>query len=119
MVSDSPSAPEANTIFWGPDVIGPYTYLAPFNMEVLPDWNFSRYNDPAFNALINEANLLTVTDKTAAIDKFVAAQRMLRDDAAAIYIMDKPDLAVIARDLTGYVPNPAYGFTIPWYEVRR
>ena len=119
MVSDSPAAPAANTIFWGPDIIGPYTYLAPFNMAVLPDWNFSRYDNPAFNALADEANVLAVTDREAANAKFIAAQRMLRDDVAAIFIMDKPDLSVIASDLTGYTPNPAYGFTIPWYEVRR
>ena len=119
MVSDSPTAPEANTIFWGPDVIGPYTYLAPFSMEVLPDYNFSRYDNAEYNALIDEANVLAVTDRDAANEKFVAAQRMLRDDVAAIFIMDKPDLSVVASDLKGYTPNPAYGFTIPWYDVRR
>lgn len=119
MVSDSPDAPEANTIFWGPDIVGPYTYLVPFNMAVLPDWNFSRYDNPAYNALIDEANVLAVTDLEAANAKFIEAQRMLRDDVAAIFIMDKPDLSIIASDLTGYTPNPAYGFTIPWYNVRR
>ena len=119
MVSDSPDAPEANTIFWGPDIVGPYTYLVPFNMAVLPDWNFSRYDNPAYNALIDEANVLAVTDREAANAKFIEAQRMLRDDVAAIFIMDKPDLSIIASDLTGYTPNPAYGFTIPWYNVRR
>ena len=73
MVSDSPMAPEANTIFWGPDVIGPYTYLVPFNMAVLPDWNFSRYDNPEYNALIDEANLLAVTDPAAAEEKFLTA----------------------------------------------
>lgn len=119
MVSDSPTAPAANTIFWGPDVIGPYTYLVPFNMEVLPDWNFSRYDNPEYNALIDEANVLAVTDREAANEKFITAQRMLRDDVAAIFIMDKPDLSIVASDLTGYTPNPAYGFMIPWYDVRR
>ena len=119
MVSDSPTAPEANTIFWGPDVIGPFTYLAPFSMEVLPDYNFSRYDNAEYNALIKEANFLAVTNQQAAIEKFVAAQRLLSEDAAAIFIMDKPDLSVMASDLTGYTPNPAYGFMIPWYDLRR
>jgi peptide/nickel transport system substrate-binding protein len=116
--SGSPTAPAANTIFWGPDVIGPYTYLAPFNMAVLPDWNLSHYDNPEYNALIDEANVLAVTDRQAATEKFIRAQRMLRDDVAAIFILDKPALEVIASDLTGYIPNPAYGF-VPWYEVRR
>ena len=76
MVSDSPDAPAANTIFWGPDIVGPYTYLVPFNMAVLPDWNFSRYDNPAYNALIDEANVLAVTDREAANAKFIEAQRM-------------------------------------------
>lgn len=119
MVNDSPTAPEANTIFWGPDVIGPFTYMATLSMEVLPDYNFSRYDNAEYNALINEASVLAVTDKAAATEKFVAAQRLLTEDVAAIFIQDKPDLSIIASDLTGYTPNPAYGFVIPWYDVRR
>jgi len=88
-------------------------------MAVLPDWNFSRYDNPAYNALIDQANVLAVTDREAAEAMFIEAQRMLRDDVAAIFIMDKPDLSIIASDLTGYTPNSAYGFTIPWYYVRR
>ena len=63
--------------------------------------------------------VLAVTNRKAATEKFVAAQRMLSDDVAAIFIEDKPDLSVIASDLKGYTPNPAYGFIIPWYDVRR
>lgn len=117
--SGSPDAPQAFTTFWGPDVVGPYTYLAPFHSEVMPDFNMSHYADEAYNALIDDADLLAVTDKEAAIGKFMTAQRMLRDDAAAIFIADKHDLSVIAEDLVGYTPNPAYGFTVPWYDVRR
>ena len=107
-------------IAWPPDVVGPYTYL--FNMfhgEDKPLFNLGFYNDPAFDKLADEGNVLSGTDRAAAAEKFIAAQRMLNKDAAAIFIQDLPDPHIVAADLQGFVNNPAYNNTVFWVEVRR
>jgi len=118
--SDPATAPEAYMIAWPPDVVGPYTYL--FNMfhgEDEPLFNLGFYDDPAFDQLADEGNVLSGTDREAATEKFIAAQRMLNADAAAIFIQDLPDPHIVAADLRGFVNNPAYNNTVLWYEVRR
>lgn len=118
--NDPAAAPEAYMIAWPPDVVGPYTYL--FNMfhgENEPLFNLGFYNDPAFDQLIDEGNILSGTDRAAAAQKFIAAQRLLNEDAAAIFIQDIPDPHIVAADLQGFVNNPAYNNTVFWYEVRR
>lgn len=118
--NDPAAAPEAYMIAWPPDVVGPYTYL--FNMfhgENEPLFNLGFYNDPAFDQLIDEGNILSGTDRAAAAQKFIAAQRLLNEDAAAIFIQDIPDPHIVAADLQGFVNNPAYNNTVFWYEIRR
>jgi peptide/nickel transport system substrate-binding protein len=118
--SDPEAAPEAYMIAWPPDVVGPYTYL--FNMfhgENEPLFNLGFYDNPAFDALIDEGNVLSGTDRDAAAEKFIAAERMLIEDNAAIFIQDLPDPHIVAADLKGFVNNAAYNNTVFWHEVTR
>ncbi|MFN8470459.1 MAG: hypothetical protein U0X20_33200, partial [Caldilineaceae bacterium] len=111
---------EAYMIAWPPDVVGPYTYL--FNMfhgEDEPLFNLGFYDIPAFDALIEEGNVLSGTDRDAAAEKFIAAEHMLNEDNAAIFIQDLPDPHIVAADLKGFVNNAAYNNTVFWYEVTR
>ena len=113
-------APEAFMLRWAPDIVDPYSYLFNlFHSEEEPLWNMGFYNDPAFDALLEQARLETVTDPAAATDDYIAAQRMLADDAAAIYALDVPELNIIAGDIQGYVTNPAYSHMPYWYDLRR
>jgi len=105
---------------WVPDVIDPYSYL--FNMfhsEQEPLWNLGFYSDPAFDALIDQARRQTAIDQPAAAAQYLAAQRRLADDAAAVYVMDVPQLDIIAGDIQGFVANPAYAQLAIWYNLRR
>ena len=118
--SDPESSPQINSIFWGPDALGPYTYL--FNMfhsEEEPMFNFGFYSNPAFDALIEEANLLSGIDPMAAAALFADAQHFLDDDAAGIFVQDFPNLIILDKKLQGFVGNPGYNNAVFWYDVRR
>jgi peptide/nickel transport system substrate-binding protein len=117
--SDPVQAPHAYMLSWFPDVVGPYSYLfSMFHSEDSPVFNLGFYSDPAFDALIEEGNILSGSDRAAAGARFIAAEGLLAADAAAIFIQDVPDMHVIAEDLQGYVSNPAYTHVVFWYEVK-
>ena len=114
------AAPNAFMLAWSPDVVDPYSYLFNlFHTETVPLWNMGFYSDPAFDALIDAARRQSATDQETAAIQYVAAQTLLDDDAAAIFALDVPDLAVIAEDITGFVSNPAYPHLAVWYDLRR
>ena len=114
------AAPHAFMLAWSPDVVDPYSYLFNlFHTETAPLWNMGSYSDPAFDALIDAARRQSATDQEAAAAQYGAAQALLDDDAAAIYALDVPDLAVIAEDIAGFVSNPAYPHLAIWHELRR
>jgi peptide/nickel transport system substrate-binding protein len=118
--NDPAAAPETYMLNWLPDVVGPYTYLFNlFHSEDAPMFNLGFYSDPVFDQLADKGNVLSGTDKKAAEEKFIAAQKMLNADNAAIFIQDLPDTHIVATDLEGFVNNPAYNNTVFWYEVRR
>ena len=114
------NAPEAFLIAWSPDVVDPYSYLFNlFHSEEQPLWNLGFYSDPAFDNLVDQARRQSALDQAAASAQYIAAQRMLADDAAAIYTLDFPELNIIAGDIQGFVTNPAYSHLVIWYDVRR
>jgi peptide/nickel transport system substrate-binding protein len=118
--SDPANAPEAYMISWFPDVVGPYSYLYNlFHSQEPPTFNLGFYRNPVFDALIDEGNVLSGADRDAAAEKFIAAQRLLNDEFAAIFIQDLPDPHLVAADLAGLVNNPAYNNTVFWVGVRR
>ena len=107
-------------ISWFPDVVGPYSYLYNlFHTQEPPTFNLGFYSNPVFDALIDEGNVRSGADWDAAAEKFIAAQRLLNEEYAAIFIQDLPDPHVVAADLQGLVNNPAYNNTVFWVEVRR
>lgn len=118
--ADPENAAHAYVMSWPPDVVGPYSYL--FNMfhsEKEPLFNLGFYDNPAFDKLIDDGNVLSGSDRAAASAKFQAAEQILDDGADAIFIQDVPDLVVIGADLQGFVNNPAYPKVVYWYEIRK
>jgi peptide/nickel transport system substrate-binding protein len=90
-----------------------------FHSEEQPLWNLGFYSDPAFDTLVDQARRQSAVDQTAASILYVDAQRILADDATAIYASDLPEFNIIADDIQGFVTNPAYSHLVIWYDVRR
>jgi peptide/nickel transport system substrate-binding protein len=88
-----------------------------YHCEEEPSWNFSYWCNPEFDALIDEGNLLTGTDREAAEDLFIEAQNILVEESPAIFLVDRPDVWVYKADIQGAQPNPAYRTVVFFHDL--
>ena len=119
-INDPASAQEAFGFYWWPDYITPNSWLTGmFVSEDEPFFNLSYYSNPEFDDLVASASTMSGTDRAAAEEMYLAAQELLLDDAAAIYVVDLPDIHVIRDDVSGYVNNPGYPHVVFFYDLTR
>jgi peptide/nickel transport system substrate-binding protein len=105
-------------MYWWPDLPSPYSFLfSTFHSEESPYFNLSYYANPEFDALIDQANEMTVSDPAKAEAMFVDAQKMLLEDAVSLFIYDRQDLWITASNLKGFKYNPAYPMTTFYHDL--
>jgi len=105
--------------YWWPDYADPHSFLsAMFETQPIV-FNFSYYNNPVFDALINAAKRQALFDRQAATDLYVEAQNILMADAAGVAIYDMSSQRAKQTSLKGYVDNPAYPHVVFWYDCHR
>lgn len=68
--------------------------------------NFINYNNPAYDALFQQA--INATDEAAQTDLYKQMETMLADTAANVYIQDLSDLVAMRQDLGGLKFYPIY-----------
>ena len=68
--------------------------------------NFINYNNPAYDALFQQA--INATDEAAQTDLYKQMETMLADTAANVYIQDLCDLVAMRQDLGGLKFYPIY-----------
>jgi len=118
--SDAAAAQDIFVMYWWPTFITPYDYLFNlFHSEESPNFNLGYYANPDFDNKINDANELSGLDRAKSVAGFIEGQRMVIEDAAAVYMLDLPNVHVVRSDLKGYVDNPAYGHVPFAYEMSR
>jgi peptide/nickel transport system substrate-binding protein len=118
--ADPAAAQDIFVMYWWPTYVTPYDYLVNlFHGEDVPVFNLGYYSNPDFDKLIDEAAALSGTDRAKAEEMFRAAQRILMDDAAAVFILDKPNIHILRSDVKGYADNPAYGHVAFVNELSR
>ncbi len=111
--SDPAAAQDIFVMYWWPTYVTPYDYLVSlFRSEQSPTYNLGYYSNPDVDKLIDEGAALAGTDRAKAAEAFKAAQRKIIEEAAAVFILDKPNIHVIRADLEGYADNPAYGHVV-------
>ena len=117
--SDPDTAQDVFTMFWFPTYVTPYDFLfSTFHSEEAPFFNLGYYSNEAFDALIDEADAISGTDREAASELFRQSQEILIDDHAAVFMLDVPSVEVLRAEFTGHVPNPAYNTVVRFYELR-
>jgi peptide/nickel transport system substrate-binding protein len=113
------SAPNAISMTWWPTYATPSDWLTGlFRTEEPANFNLSYYANPEYDALVARGVQLEAVDRDAAILAYQAAQRVLVDDAVAIFYADLKERVLHRTDLENVEPNPAYN-TIFFYELRR
>ena len=119
-INDPATAQDGFAFYWWPDWITPYSFLFPmFHSEDEPFFNLGYYANSDFDSLIDTASEISGTDRDAAESMFIQSQQMLVDDAAAIFVVDIPDIHVVRSDVNGYVNNSAYAHIVFFYDLTR
>lgn len=118
-MADPEGAQDIFTMFWFPTFVTPYDFLfSTFHSEDEPFFNLGYYSNETFDMLIDDADVLSGTDREAAIEMFQEAQRILVEEHAGVFMLDVPVAEVISNDFSGYVANPAYSQVVWFYDLR-
>jgi peptide/nickel transport system substrate-binding protein len=117
---DPTKAQDAFMFYWWPAYATPYDFMFNlFHSEKSPNFNLGYYNNSKYDSLIDTANTLISSDRTKAMADFIEADKMLVDDAAAIFVLDEQNIHVVSSSLKGFVDNPAYPHVLFAYDVTR
>jgi peptide/nickel transport system substrate-binding protein len=84
-----------------------------------PFFNLSYWNNPDFNALVDEAIGLTVTDPATSQAKYVEAMNLLVDEAPGLFFFDTKAVFIIPKHIEGFKYNLNYPFVqYFFYDLR-
>ncbi len=84
-----------------------------------PFFNLSYWNNPDFNALVDEAIGLTVKDPAASQAKYVEAMNLLVDEAPGLFFFDTKAVFIIPKHIEGFKYNLNYPFVqYFFYDLR-
>ncbi|MGB7874345.1 MAG: ABC transporter substrate-binding protein [Anaerolineales bacterium] len=75
-----------------------------------PFFNLSYWNNPDFNALVDEAIGLTVSDPVTSQEKYVEAMNLLVDEAPGLFFFDTKAVFIIPNHIEGFQYNLNYPF---------
>ena len=83
-----------------------------------PFFNLAYWNNPAYDALLDEAGPLTGTDKDAAAAKYHEAMDILYTEAPAAFLYDVRAVSVVPKGLSIPAFNENYPFTVFFAPIR-
>ncbi|WP_028671724.1 ABC transporter substrate-binding protein [Saccharospirillum impatiens] len=106
---DLSTAPNLQSMTWWPTYPTPNDWLIGlFRTEDSTLFNLSHYSNPEYDRLVTEGAALEGYDREAAVQNYEEAQRILVDDAVAIFYADIQSRVARATDIGGVQENPAY-----------
>ena len=118
--SDPQNAQDIFLFYWWPDYVSPISFLySMFRSEDQTLFNLDYYKNAKFDALIDKADATSGVDRQAATQMFIDAQKMLIDDAAAVFLYDVANVHVARSDIKGFADNPAYPHVVFVYKLTR
>lgn len=89
-----------------------------FHSSEAPFFNLSYWNDPEYDALIDEAGTLTGSDREAAQAKYEEAMNRLVDQAPGIFLYDAQAVSIAPTTLEVADFNENYPFTTFFAPIR-
>lgn len=107
-------------MYWWPDTPTPYAWFKSlFYGEETPYYNMNYYHNDTFDQLIDEANVITATDRSAAEEMYIDAQEILLEDCVSIFAYDLDNVWVTNTTFKGHVDNAAYPDVVFFYDCYR
>ena len=108
------------SISWWPDVVSPASWFwSLYHSEDTPFFNLGYYSNPELDRMIEEADVLSGTDRAAAEAMYKAAGQIVVDDAVSIFIADAKNIYVVNKSLKNFKANPAYPYVLFFYDMGR
>jgi len=84
-----------------------------------PFFNLSYWNNADYNALIDEAGALVVSDRAASQAKYVEAMNLLYEEAPGLFFFDTKAVFIIPNSIEGFQYNLNYPFVqYFFYDLR-
>ena len=118
--ADPADRPALSFMWWYPDVPGPYTFLYTYYHHSDPiSWNWTYADDDALDKMMDDANILSATDRDGAAEGFIAAQQYASEKAYTIPIFDKVNDIVYNSSIEGFRSDPSYSQVIFFHELSR
>lgn len=121
--AQAPNVDERQDMFvmiWWPDYASPNSWFNTLiHSEDSPVYNLAYINDPELDAKMEEADILTGTDRDAAIKLYQEIQHTLADEAYIINAYDQSRTYIVNNSVTGVHENPAYSTAVQYYNVTR
>lgn len=116
--SDPATAPDFNNLWHGPITADPAEYLGSyFQSKYIGGYNWSFFDNAEFDQLIDDAQFATTEEERDT--NLAAAQRILIDEAPAVFAAVPNRIEAIGSRFTGYEVHPVdYGGTIFFYDLR-
>jgi peptide/nickel transport system substrate-binding protein len=103
------TAPNLQSMTWWPTYPTPSDWLmGMFKTEKKTLFNLSHYSNPEVDALIEKGLKMEGVDRAAAVKAYQEAQKIIVDDAAAIFYADIRSRIVKRASVKGFSVNPAY-----------
>lgn len=112
------AAPHLQSMTWWPTYPTPSDWLVGlFRTQSQPLFNLSHYSNPAFDRLVDEGREMEGSDREAAAQRYRQAQKILAEDAVAVFYADLKARLVHRSEIVGLKPNPAYA-AVEFYSLR-
>jgi len=107
-------------MYWWPDYPSPISWMYNcYHSEEAPFFNLSYYSNPKVDSLMEEADVLSADNIEKASQLFVDAQKIIVDEAPAVFQYDKVVVWAMNSTFKGHIPNPAYPNVVFFYNTYR
>lgn len=98
------TAPNMYLLYWWPDFMDPISWLkAQYHCEEQVFFNLSYYCNPELDRLMDEGQEYLVTDHEKCLEKYSEAQRMITEEALAIFFWEPKKIVPHVASLKGLV----------------
>jgi peptide/nickel transport system substrate-binding protein len=104
--------------YWWPDYPDPVSWFySLFRTEQDPFFNLAYYSNTDLDSMIDEASVVSATDRDEATQMYEQMQRIVAEDAPAIPLYTQVYQRAMLSDVQGFVDNPAYPNVVFAYEL--
>jgi peptide/nickel transport system substrate-binding protein len=117
----SPNEPTRQDIlvfYWWPDYPDPVSwFFSLFRTEEEPFFNLAYYSNRDLDAMIDEASVVSATDRDEATQMYEQMQQIVVEDAPAIPLYTQTYQRAMLDEVEGFEDNPAYPNVVFAYEL--